>query len=319
MRQRGTRFIVTAVAFLACVALSTGLVFARGGGHGGGHGGHHGGGHHGGHHGSHHHNSHHHHSSHHSHHHSGHHDGHHGGYGGYGGYGGWGGWGGGWGGYAGYGYGNGWGAPVGGWGNYAADDAISVPIAGLDGANNTASYNNQSGPNEDSKDQVAQINPYDDDNADQMASNDKDDDSDGDDDEGDDEDNDIDYRGAIQLVLPNKDTHVFLNGKLVLGVGTRRLVLTPEIEDENKPEKFHVLAVWEVNGRPKQREADVELTAGGGIALNLAKDKPTESALPTVSPENAPAPAETASTETETESNESTPAATENGTEKLTR
>jgi hypothetical protein len=97
------------------------------------------------------------------------------------------------------------------------------------------------------------------------------------------------------------------------------MLLTPEIEDENKPEKFHVLAVWEEKGRPKQREADVELTAGGGIALNLTKDKPVESALPT-NLGNPPSPVDTAENESSKESDrsspESTPVATEN--EKLT-
>jgi len=84
---------------------------------------------------------------------------------------------------------------------------------------------------------------------------------------------DIDHRASIQLVLPNKDAHVFLNGKLVPGEGTRRLVMTPELDDDNPSVKtypFHVLAVWEENGRPVQRTGEINLTPGGGAVLNLA-------------------------------------------------
>ena len=85
------------------------------------------------------------------------------------------------------------------------------------------------------------------------------------------EEPDIEARGAIHLALPNKDAKVFLDGQLVHGSGDKRLLLTPELEDKDKPHSFHLRTTWEENGRPAEREADLQVAAGNGIAINFTK------------------------------------------------
>jgi uncharacterized protein (TIGR03000 family) len=288
MSSRSKRLFAVVVVVALVAALTAGRVMARGGGHGGGHhgGGHHGG-HHGGYHGGHHGNHHHSHSHHHAHHHSGHHTHHGWGGGGWGGYGGgwgggWGGWGGGWGshlgwGLAGYGLG-GWGIPYGGWSNYAANQPISAPLSGNYLANTNATngvLNNNTPATGTLADTGAPIeNPYAEtpqNNAqrppiDQVAANDS-----GTENE-EEEDTTFDYRGAIYLALPTKDAQVYLNGQLVQGEGNQRVLLTPEIDNEDDhPEKFDVRTVWKDNGQEQQRETNVEVGPGAGIAVNFTK------------------------------------------------
>ena len=200
----------------------------------------------------------------------------------------WGGWGGGWGGWAG-------GIGLGAAGAYAYDQPFSVP---LDTYANDDSYDQYDEPNND---YASNDSPNDGDETDSTGA------SGGDGSvkiSGSDQPQDIDHRAAIQLVLPNKDAHVFLNGKLVPGEGTRRLVMTPELDDDNPSVKsypFHVLAVWEENGRPVQREGEINLAPGGGAVLNLAVAPivPSTTAKPaTAAKTPAPAPASAAAAKT---------------------
>ncbi len=226
----------------------------------------------------------------HTHHHARHHSGHHshhgwggGGWGGYGGGwgGGWGGWGGGWGshlgwGLAGYGLGA-WGLPYGGWSSYAANQPISAPLTGTYLANNTADNvaNNSTPAASALADSGAPIeNPYAQAQqngaqrppADQLAANDAENENE------EEEDNTFDYRGAIYVALPRKDAQVYLNGQLVQGEGNQRVLLTPEIDnDDDHPEKFDVRTVWNDNGHEQQRETNVEVGPGAGIAVNFTK------------------------------------------------
>ena len=62
-----------------------------------------------------------------------------------------------------------------------------------------------------------------------------------------------------------------MNGQLVRGEGDKRVLLTPEFEDDDKAEKFQLRTVWNDNGRENQREADVEVASGEGIAVNFTK------------------------------------------------
>jgi hypothetical protein len=269
MSVRWNRSLLLVAAVAVCVALVAGRVMAKGG-HGGGHhgGGHHGGGHHGGHHN-------HHHSHHASHHHHGHH-GHHGwGGGGWGS--GWGGWGSGWGanlgwGVAGYGQGR-WGTPVGGWGSYANNQPISVPLgdnyatngSAAGSAPGTAALASNSEPAKNtlagSDDSAAKNSPA----INQLASNANEDML------GESEEDPLDSRGAIYLALPTKDAEVYLNDQLVQGEGARRVLFTPEFDEENQPEKFQLRTVWQENGQSNERAANVEVSSGGGIAVNFTK------------------------------------------------
>jgi uncharacterized protein (TIGR03000 family) len=82
----------------------------------------------------------------------------------------------------------------------------------------------------------------------------------------------VDYRGAIYLALPSKDAQVFLNGNPVPGEGDQRVLLTPEIDNENdQAEKFDIRTVWNENGREQNRETNVQVAAGGGVAVNFTK------------------------------------------------
>ena len=267
MAFRGLRSVLTVGVVGLCVAIAADRVMARGGGHGGGHHG----GHHGNHHHSHHHN--HQHAHHHDHHHSHHGWGGGGWRGGWGG--GWGGWGGGLGTHLGYGlagYGLGaWGNPLGGWSNYGANQPISLPVNGNNYVANNTDGNTQGVANTPAAAELADnstpvANPFagspQENQArppiDQLASNDV---TSGMEDPNEEEDT-VDYRGAIYVSLPAKDAQLYLNGNLVQGEGNQRVLLTPEIENDNDhAEKFQLRTVW--NDKGQQSEARRRRPGGG--------------------------------------------------------
>ena len=56
------------------------------------------------------------------------------------------------------------------------------------------------------------------------------------------------------MSLPAKDAQLYLNGNLVQGEGNQRVLLTPEIDnDDDHPEKFQLRTVWNEKGQQSER------------------------------------------------------------------
>jgi uncharacterized protein (TIGR03000 family) len=164
---------------------------------------------------------------------------------------------------AGYGLGA-WGTPYGGWGSYGANQPISAPLLGNGGmnggmlaSNGDVDDSNMSGEEDNEEDTTAGNS--------QLASNNSEEET------GESEEDTLDARGAIHLALPNRDAQVYLNGQLVKGEGTHRVLFTPEFAEGGKPEKFEVQTVWQDNGRENKRDANVEVAEGEGIAVNFTR------------------------------------------------
>ena len=181
------------------------------------------------------------------------------------------------------------GAPVGGWNNYTSTQPISVPLVDNTPANTTtgnlatgAAPGNQGALADANTPATGAIvaNPaaLDQNNGaaraipgnNQLAANNIAGNV-GDEEEEEEEEDPLDSRGAIYLNLPNKDAQVFLNGQKVEGEGARRVLFTPEFEDDSQPGKYAVRTVWQENGRQQEREANVEIASGAGIAVNFTK------------------------------------------------
>jgi uncharacterized protein (TIGR03000 family) len=152
--------------------------------------------------------------------------------------------------------------PYGGWSSYGANQPISVPLTGNYGngmlaSNGNVDDSNMSGEEDNEEDTTAGNS--------QLASNSSEEE------EGESEEDTLDARGAIHLALPNKDAQVYLNGQLVKGEGTHRVLFTPEFAEDDKPEKFQVQTVWQENSQENKREANVEVAEGEGIAVNFTR------------------------------------------------
>ena len=117
----------------------------------------------------------------------------------------------------------------------------------------------------------------------------------GNEEEEEEEEDPLDSRARIYLNLPNKDAQVFLNGQKVEGEGARRVLFTPEFEDDSQPGKYKVRTVWQENGKQNEGEANVELASGAGIAVNFTK--PIDPKAPSVALYSADDPIEEGSEE----------------------